>query len=116
MPAPAGPYICVPAEFLRDGFGASGIAYVCHSTVPVAASIATRLPRNVQHSYLGLFAETSSRDATGTYRRPRYSTGAPVIRAIGCCSTFVFQSCLPVAISTAKTFALSSPKYAVEPP
>src|SRR5277367_3944752 len=47
MPTPDGPHNATPAAFLPTSFGSADV-YVFHSTVPVLASRATRLPRNVQ--------------------------------------------------------------------
>src|SRR5579871_145847 len=94
--APAGAESCTPPAFFLVGFGSSGIVKLCHSTFPLASSIATTLPRNVQHGYCALAPGTSSTDDTGTYKRSPAATGAPVIRAYGCFSTFTFHSNSPV--------------------
>ena len=62
MPAPEGPICCFPAAFLRTGFGVSAIVNVCQSFLPVAASSATTLPRNVQHSKFGSGPSASSNE------------------------------------------------------
>ena len=48
-PAPDGPHSCVPAAFFFVG-RASSIVYVFQICLPVAASSAVTLPRNLQHS------------------------------------------------------------------
>ena len=69
MPAPDGPHRVVPLAFLPTGFASALIVYVFHTSDPVAASSATRLPRKVQHSYFAFSPCPSSLDAIGTYRR-----------------------------------------------
>src|SRR6478672_3241901 len=93
-PPPDGPHSCVPAGVLVV-FCGSGIVYVFQSTLPVTASSALTLPRNVQHSYDGMTAVPSSIDATGTYTRPLAKATAPVTIASGCVSTFTFQRGFP---------------------
>ena len=66
IPPPEGPKIFVPAVFVAMTFGVSAMVYVFHMTLPVAASIAERLPRNVQHSYFGSDDDISSQEAAGT--------------------------------------------------
>src|SRR2546426_10226715 len=81
---PDGPHVRVPALFCPTGFGTSRTVYVCQISMPVPASSATMLPRNVQHSYAGLVAAMdSSLPETGTYSRPDSSFGEPVITANG---------------------------------
>src|SRR5579871_161439 len=95
--APEGPCKSVPAEFLRVTEGGSGSVKVFHISLPVAASSEARLPRKVQHSYLGLAASISSApERTPTYTRPFTILGEPVIPARGCSSILVFQSSSPV--------------------
>src|SRR5258707_545438 len=48
--APEGPHNWAPAAFMCLRDGASAIVKVLQTTSPVAASRATTLPRNVQHS------------------------------------------------------------------
>jgi len=88
-------------EFFFVGFGFSAIVYVFQTCSPLEASYETTDPRNVQHSYFGFGPEPSSNDATGTYRRPLWSAGAPVTRASGCDSALFFHSSTPVSASTA---------------
>ena len=57
--APEEPWRWVPIEFFVVGLGGSGMVWVCHFRAPVLASTAARLPRKVQHSYLGLLPTTS---------------------------------------------------------
>src|SRR5437867_11989 len=83
-PAPECPQRVVPIECLTIGFASAPIVYVCRSSEPLDASSATRLPRNVQHSYFALLPCPSSPDATGTYKRFSNSVGAPVTRALAC--------------------------------
>src|SRR6516162_8535322 len=109
---PEGPQSCAPFLFLRTGFGSSAMVYCFHKTLPVVASKEDTLPRNLQHSYLGSAPATSSKEETGTYKRPPARVGEPVMTAAGCSSSFVFQTSLPVAASTAYTLARMSPKYA----
>src|SRR6185312_10769222 len=71
--------------------------------------MALTLPRNVQHSYVGIAAVPSSLDDTGTKIRPAPSATAPVTIASGCVSTFVFQRSLPF-MSSAYAVAVASPK------
>src|SRR5262249_57739613 len=66
MAAPAGPYNCVPAAFFRCGLGSSGMEYDFQINLPVNASSASTLPRNVQHSYLSFRPTASSMEETGT--------------------------------------------------
>src|SRR4029077_3091065 len=74
------------------------------------------LPRNLQHSNIGLPAETgSSPPETPTYRRLPSSFGVPVTTAKGYSSTRVFQIIAPVLAFTACTLPCRSPKYAVWP-
>ena len=82
IPAAEGPRNVVPAALLLSGFG-SGTKYVFQTTAPVFASNALRLPRNVQHSYRGLFPCVSSNDDTPTYSRFSYKVTAPVMRESG---------------------------------
>src|SRR5215831_14727323 len=82
--APDGPHVFAPALFWPVGFGGSPTVYACHIRVPVRASNATMLPRNVQHSNAGFVAAIdSSLPETGTYKRPDSSLGEPVITAKG---------------------------------
>ena len=69
MPAPDGPQRVVPLAFFPIGFASVAIVNVFHTSAPLATSSATRLPRNVQHSYFGLFPCPSSPEAIGTYSR-----------------------------------------------
>src|SRR5262249_37506277 len=115
MPAPDGPHLVAPFELLPIGFASAAIVYVFHNNAPVDASSATRLPRNVQHSYFGLLPCPSSPDAIGTYRRFSKSVGAPVTRALECSSRLRVQIRSPVAASIAYAFDLPSPKYAAPP-
>ena len=48
--APAGPMTAVPALFFPTGPGTSGMRYDFQTMLPVAASSATTLPRNVQQA------------------------------------------------------------------
>src|SRR5439155_1367328 len=112
MPAPDGPQRVVPLAFLPIGFASAPMVYVFHSSEPVDASSATRLPRNVQHSYFALLPCPSSPDATGTYKRFSNSVGAPVTRALACSSRLRVQITSPVDASIAYAFDLPSPKYA----
>ena len=80
---------------------ASGVVKVRQISLPVAASSATTLPRNVQQGYCGLEPEFSSCDAMGTYSLPACSLGVPVMRVKGCESRFFCQISLPVAASRA---------------
>src|SRR3989442_2752790 len=108
---PDGPQVFVPILFCPVTFGSSATRYVLQTRPPVAASRATRLPRNVQHSYLGFVAAIdSSLPETGTYRRPASSFGEPVITASGYSSAGVRQRCAPVFPSTAYTLPRRSPK------
>src|SRR5262245_18029972 len=101
MPAPDGPHRVVPLAFFPIGFASFAIVYVFHTSDPVAASSAIRLPRNVQHSYFGLLPCPSSPDATGTYNRSSKSAGVPVTCELGCSSMFRVQISSPVAASSA---------------
>jgi hypothetical protein len=65
-PAPDGPQRVVPLAFLPIGFASAPMVKVFQISAPLPASSATRLPRNVQHSYFGLFPCPSSPDAIGT--------------------------------------------------
>src|SRR5260370_25637147 len=95
--APDGPYKSVPAEFFLVAAGGSGIVYVFHTCFPVAASIATRLPRKVQHGYFTFAATISSPpERTPTYTRPPYTLGLPVMPAILWSSILTFHSSSPV--------------------
>src|SRR6476646_1800626 len=100
-PAPEGPQRVVPLAFFPIGFASAAIVKVFHTRAPLAASTSTRLPRNVQHSYFGLFPWPSSPDAIGTYNRFSYSVGAPVTRALACPSRLRVHSSAPVAVSIA---------------
>ena len=97
--APDGPKSCVPAEFFVVGFGVSPIVYVFHTWLPVAASSARTLPRNVQQGYFGSAPTSSSSDETGTIKRPSTNFGVPVTRATGWSSAFFLQRSAPVAAS-----------------
>src|SRR2546429_9964832 len=111
MATPDGPHVFVPALFCPVTFGSSRTRYVLQMRLPVAASSATTLPRNVQHSYLGFVAASdSSRPDTGTYRRPDSSLGEPVITAPGCSSARVLHRSAPVSASKPHMFARRSPK------
>jgi hypothetical protein len=81
-PPPDGPHRVVPTEFFPIGLASALIVYVFQSSDPVAASSATRLPRNVQHSYLGFIPDPSSIEEMGTNSRPSYSVGVPVMLAL----------------------------------
>src|SRR5438093_1339349 len=97
MATPDGPQVFAPALFCPVTFGSSRTVYDLQIRAPVLASSATRLPRNVQHSYAGFVAAMdSSLPDTGTYNRPASSFGDPVITASGCSSARVFQSNAPV--------------------
>ena len=75
---------------------------VFHAILPLDASNATRLPRNVQQqSKTGLAPVTSSNDETRYNKVVPTSVGEPVIIAAGCSSTLVVQSALPVSASIA---------------
>src|SRR5215471_17268427 len=113
MPAPAGPHSCTPWLFLRVGLSSSVIVLVFHSTLPVAASSAARVPLSVQHSYRGSAAAASSIAVIGTYSTPPDNVGAPVMVTMGCSSSRVFHTLLPVAALTAWTPVRWSPKYSV---
>src|SRR5438552_4043024 len=115
-PPPDGPQRVDPPAFFPIGFASAAIVNVFQTSAPVAASSATRLPRNVQHSYVGLPPCASSLDATGTYRRPSCSVGVPVMFALRCSSIARVQSCSPVAASSAYAVARPSPKYAANLP
>src|SRR5207247_198535 len=65
-PPPAGPYSCVPTLFFVVGTAFSATVYVFQRRLPVFASSATTLPRNVQHGYRGSPTCDSSREETGT--------------------------------------------------
>ena len=71
--APEGPQSCVPARFFCVGIASTGIVNVFQIRLPVAASRAATLPRNLQHGYVGSPAWDSSREDTGTYNRPAYN-------------------------------------------
>src|SRR3954469_12905743 len=75
--------------------------------------MAYTLPRNLQHSYVGCAPDTSSIDDIGTYSRPLYSTGEPVIRAAGCSSRRRVHFNWPVTASSAYTVARMSDTNAV---
>src|SRR5205823_5565590 len=93
---PDGPQVFAPALFTPVILGTSVTVYARQIRFPVAASKATTLPRNVQHSYLGLVAAMdSSRPETGTYSRPAASLSDPVITAIGCSSARTFHCSSP---------------------
>src|SRR5579862_7943872 len=92
IPAPDGPHSCTPCEFFRTGAAGSAMVYVFHITLPLAASSAERLPRNLQHSSFASAPLTSSSDDTPTYSRPSASVGAPVTCTSGCGSRLVFHS------------------------
>src|SRR5665213_1742230 len=64
--APAGPQRVVPELLWPMGFDSSGLVYVFQRTAPVAAFSASRLPRNVQHSYRAFAPCPSSPEETGT--------------------------------------------------
>src|SRR5579871_2077886 len=113
IPAPAGPNIGVPSELVLYCFGGSLTVFVCHTTLPVAASSAFMLPWNEQHRYFGVDDDiSSSPDASGTNSRPLKNTGAPVILAATCWSSFVFHSGAPVCASTACATPDPSPNIA----
>src|SRR5215471_44507 len=112
-PPPDGPHSCLPAAVLVVGCGVSAMVYTFQITFPVDASSALTLPRNVQHSYVGMTAVPSSIDDTGTNTRPLLTATPPVMIASWCVSTFVFQRIAPVATSSAYAFAFASPKYSV---
>src|SRR5215467_5216545 len=95
-PAPDGPYNCVPTAFFFVGLGSSVMVYVFQICLPVAASYAATLPRNLQHSYVAAAPAVSSADATGTYRRPLWKTTEPTTRASGWPSALIRQSSAPV--------------------
>src|SRR4051812_21190682 len=99
--APDGPHIVTPRAFLPCAVGRSFTVYVCHTGAPVAASTTIRLPRNLQHSYVGIAPVASSTDDIGTNKRPLYSTGDPVMRAAGCSSSRRVHFSSPVAASSA---------------
>src|SRR5215471_18675762 len=81
---PEGPHVFAPALFWPVGFGVSSTVYACQTRLPVRASSATMLPRNVQHSYAAFVAAMdSSLPETGTYNRPDSSLGEPVMTANG---------------------------------
>ena len=63
---PAGPDICAPAVLILYGRGSASMEWLFQSTLPLAASSATTLPRNVQHGYFGSRAAASSAADTGT--------------------------------------------------
>ena len=69
MAAPEGDHTGVPIFDLPTFFGFSLIVYVFQSCLPVRASSASMLPRNVQQGYFGS-AIASSSDDTGTYSAP----------------------------------------------
>src|SRR5713101_7038790 len=79
--APEGPTICVPAAFFFVGLAPSEIMLVFQIFFPVVASRAKTLPRKAQQGYFGSPTCDSSRDETGTYKRPPYNCGAPVMAA-----------------------------------
>ena len=64
--APEGAQAFVPTEVRPVILGCSGIVCVPQRTVPVAASTAITLPRNVQHSYAGSAAGVTSSEETAT--------------------------------------------------
>src|SRR5436190_17448622 len=68
--APAGPHICVPIDVFFVFISGVAIVSLFQICSPLAASYATMLPRNVQHSYCGPAPDPSSSDETGTYTRP----------------------------------------------
>src|SRR5215469_3335898 len=113
MPAPAGPHSCTPWLFLRVGLSSSVMVLLFHSTLPVAASSAARMPRTLQHSYRGLAAAASSLVVIGTYSTPPDNVGAPVMVRMRCSSSRVFHTPVPVRALTAWTPVRWSPKYSV---
>src|SRR5262252_627174 len=110
MPAPAGPHSCTPWLFWRVGLSSSVMVLLFHSSLPVTASSATRVPRTLQHSYRGLAAAASSRVVIGTYSTPPDKVGAPVIAKMRCSSRRVFHTPVPVTALTAWTPVRWSPK------
>src|SRR5215470_3245250 len=96
IPAPAGPHSCTPWLFLRVGFRSSVMVLLFHSTLPVAASSAASVPRSLQHSYRGSAPAASSMVVIGTYSTPPNNVGAPVMVTMGCSSSCVFHTPLPV--------------------
>src|SRR5215510_5805052 len=113
MPAPAGPHSCTPLLFLRVGLSSPVMVLLFHSTSPVAASSAARVPRSLQHSYRGSAPAASSTAVIGTYSTPPDNVGAPVIVTMGCSSSSVFHTPLPVTALTAWARVRWSPKYSV---
>src|SRR5581483_10232054 len=109
--APAGPHNWTPAEFLWVCFSSAVIVLPRQSSLPLAASRAATLPRNLQHSYWPLAPKTSSGEEAGTYSLPSQSVGAPVVIALSYSLTRVFHSTLPVSASSAYALACWSAKY-----
>src|SRR5262252_8884145 len=101
MPAPAGPHSCTPRLFLRMGFGSSVMVLLFHSTLPLAASSAARVPLSLQHSYRGSAAAASSMVVIGTYSTPPDNVGAPVMVTMRRSSSSVFHTPSPVTVLTA---------------
>src|SRR5260370_40798122 len=98
MAAPAGPQSCVPVELFWYGLAGSGRGKVFQICLPLAPSSATRLPRNLQHSYAGDMAEAPSTEDDRTNKPASSKTGAPATLDAGGSSTFAFQPrCLSVA-------------------
>src|SRR5579872_3508472 len=65
MAPPAGPQDWPPSARLPSTLAGSAMVYARHTTLPLFASSATTLPRNVQQAYVGLFP-ASSYDEVGT--------------------------------------------------
>src|SRR5512139_320918 len=113
--APLGPHICTPSRLITV-LAACGVVSKRHTGLPVSASSAAMPPCVRQHSCVGRPAAATSKDDSGTYRRPSKYVMGPLMIEVGNHFTRSRQRSVPLLASTAYTVAVSSAKNSVLTP